>query len=256
MAYLEELFGLEGKTAFVTGGAQGIGKAVALGMARCGMNVAIVDVNRVKAEEVAHEIAALGVRSLALVADVTSVEDTDRMVEAVVGGFGRLDVAFNNAGIASNPPSEDVPLGEWKKVIDVNLIGVFLTARAAGRKMIAAGGGSIINTASMSGHIVNRPQPQSAYNASKAGVIQLTKSLAVEWAPHKVRVNSISPGYIATELIEHVRKDWRDSWMAQSVTPNMGRPEDLVAGVLYLASDAARFTTGADLVMDGGFTLV
>jgi len=256
MAYLDELFGLKGKTAFVTGGAQGIGKVVALGMARSGMDVAIVDINKEKAEEAAHEVAACGVRSLALTADVTSAEEVDRMIEAVVSGFGRLDVAFNNAGIASNLPSESTPFAEWKKVIDVNLIGVFLTARAAGRQMIAQGGGAIVNTASMSGHIVNRPQPQSAYNASKSGVIQLTRSLAVEWAPHKVRVNSISPGYIRTEMTVHVRRDWQDSWMAQSVTPAMGRPEDLVAGVLYLASDAAAFTTGADLVMDGGFTVV
>lgn len=256
MAYLDELFGLAGKAAFVTGGAQGIGKVVALGMARAGMDVAIVDINKQKAEEAAHEIAACGVRSLALTADVTSPDDVDHMVEAVAAGFGRIDVAFNNAGIASNLPSETSPLADWRKVIDVNLIGVFLTARAAGRRMIAAGGGSIINTASMSGHIVNRPQPQSAYNASKAGVIQLTKSMAVEWAPHKVRVNSISPGYIKTEMTVHVRRDWQDSWMAQSVMPVMGRPEDLIAGVLYFASNAAAFTTGADLVMDGGFTVV
>lgn len=255
MAYLDELFGLAGKAAFVTGGAQGIGKVVALGMAKAGMDVAIVDVNKQTAEEVAHEIAALGVKSLAVVADVTSVEDTDRMIASVVGGLGHLEVAFNNAGIANNLPSAETPLADWKRVVDVNLVGVFLTARAAGRHMIAHGGGSIVNTASMSGHIVNRPQPQSAYNASKAGVIQLTKSLAVEWAPHKVRVNSISPGYIATEMTVHVRKDWRESWMRQSITPVMGTPQDLVAGVLYLASDAAGFTTGADLVMDGGFTV-
>ncbi|WP_319533012.1 SDR family oxidoreductase [uncultured Cohaesibacter sp.] len=256
MAYIEELFGLKGKKGFVTGGAQGIGKVVATGMARCGMDVAIVDVNKEKAEEAAHQIEALGVRSMALVCDVTSAEAVDATVDTIATGFGGLDFAFNNAGIANNTPTEDIDLKDWQKVIDVNLIGVFLTARAAGRKMIASGGGSIINTASMSGHIVNRPQPQSAYNASKAGVIQLTKSMAIEWAPHKVRVNCISPGYIRTEMTVHVRQDWQDSWMRQSVLPSMGTPEDLVAGVLYLASDAAAFTTGSDLVMDGGFTVV
>ncbi|SKA16654.1 SDR family oxidoreductase [Consotaella salsifontis] len=257
MSYLEKLFALQGKSAFVTGGAQGIGKSVALGMAQCGMNVAIIDLNKQKAEEAAHEVEKAGVKALALSLDVTSPEDTDAMIAPIVGAFGRLDVAFNNAGIANNAPSESIDFSEWKKVIDVNLVGVFLTARAAGRQMIAqGGGGSIVNTASMSAHIVNRPQPQSAYNASKAGVIQLTKSLAVEWAPHGIRVNSISPGYIRTEMTGNLREDWRRSWLEQSVTPVMGTPENLVGGVLYLASDCAAFTTGADLVMDGGFTVV
>ena len=256
MSYLDKLFGLEGKTAFITGGAQGIGKTVALGMAKCGMDVAIVDVNLAKAEDTAHEISALGVRALALKVDVTSAAEVDRMVGTIVKEFGSLNVALNNAGIANNIPCKDLSESDWRRVIDVNLTGVFLTARAAGRHMITQGGGSIINTASMSGHIVNRPQPQSAYNASKAGVIQLTKSMAVEWAPHRVRVNCISPGYIKTEMTVHVRQDWQDSWLRQSVTPAMGIPEHLVAGVLYLASEAAAFTTGADLVMDGGFTIV
>ncbi|CAB3779175.1 Galactitol 2-dehydrogenase [Paraburkholderia ultramafica] len=256
MSYLDELFGLTGKSAFITGGAQGIGKAVALAMARSGMNVAIVDVNQAKADEVAEEIEGRGVKALALKVDVTNAAEVDSMMTQIVGKFGRLDVALNNAGIANNTPAETLDLADWKKVIDVNLNGVFLTARAAARQMIAQGGGSIINTASMSAHIVNRPQTQSVYNTSKAGVIQLTKSLAVEWARHKVRVNSISPGYIKTEMTVHVRQDWQDSWMSQSVTPAMGLPEDLIGGVLYLASDAAAFTTGADLVMDGGFTVV
>ena len=256
MSYLERLFGLKGKTAFVTGGAQGIGKVVALGMANCGMDVAIIDVNKEKAEEVADQIAKLGVKSLALAIDVTSVQEVDKMMAVIIAKFGKLDVAFNNAGIVNNIPSESIDYADWKKVIDVNLSGVFLTAQAAGRQMIIQGGGSIINTASMSGHIVNRPQTQSAYNASKAGVIQLTKSLAVEWAPYKIRVNCISPGYIRTEMTLQVRQDLQDSWMQQSVTPAMGTPEDLVGGVLYLASNAAAFTTGEDLVMDGAFTAV
>jgi NAD(P)-dependent dehydrogenase (short-subunit alcohol dehydrogenase family) len=256
MSYLEELFGLQGKTAFVTGGAQGIGKVVALGMAGCGMNVAVIDVNQQKADEVAHQIAKLGVAAMALKVDVTVADEVDKMMDLIVQKFGRLDVALNNAGIADNTPSESVAFQDWKRVIDVNLNGVFLTARAAGRQMIAQGGGTIINTASMSAHIVNRPQAQCAYNASKAGVIQLTKSLAVEWAVHKIRVNCISPGYIKTEMIANVRQDWQSAWLQQSVTAAMGTPEDLVGGVLYLASDAAAFTTGADLVMDGGFTIV
>ena len=256
MSHLEQLFGLRGKTAFVTGGAQGIGKVIALNMAKCGMDVAIIDLNQEKAEEVADQIAKLGVKSLALKVDVTSPEEVDAMMLAIVEKFGKLDVAFNNAGICAHSPSESIDYKEFAKVVEVNLNGVFLTARAAGKQMIRQGGGSIINTASMSGHIVNRPQCQSAYNASKAAVIQLTKSLAVEWAPHKIRVNCISPGYIKTEMTMLVRQELQDSWLRQSVTPAMGTPEDLVGGILYLASDAAAFTTGADLVMDGAFTVV
>lgn len=256
MGYLEEMFHLTGKRAFVTGGAQGIGKTVALHMAKCGIDVAIVDMNQEKAEAVAHEIENIGVKALAIKTDVTSEDDVNTMMAAIISEFGGIDVALNNAGIANNEESDHVPFDHWKHVIDVNLNGVFLTARAAGREMIKQKHGSIINTASMSGHIVNRPQPQSAYNASKAGVIMLTKSLAVEWAKYNIRVNSISPGYITTEMTAHVRKDWRDSWIEQSVISSLGTPEDLVAAVLYLASDAAPFTTGTDIVIDGGFTIV
>ena len=256
MGHLEEMFGLAGKKAFVTGGAQGIGKALAVHMAKCGMDVAIVDVKKEKAEAVAHEIENLGVKALVIQADVTSEADVEKMMATVMAEFQRIDVALNNAGIVNQEASEDVPYDHWKRVIDVNLNGIFLTARAAGREMIKQKAGSIINTASMSGHIVNRPQPQSSYNASKAGVILLTKSLAVEWAKYNVRVNCISPGYIATELTIHLRKEWLDSWIEQSVMPTLGTPDNLVAAVLYLASDAAPFTTGTDIVIDGGFTSV
>jgi len=148
-------------------------------------------------------------------------------------------------------------LDEWNAVVDVNLTGVFLTAQAAGRLMIAQGtGGSIINTASMSGHIVNRPQPQCAYNASKAGVIMLTKSLAVEWAKYKIRVNSISPGYIGTELIMNAPhlKALIEVWEKDSPFGRLGRPDELQAIVVYLAGECASFTSGADFVVDGAFT--
>ncbi len=180
------------------------------------------------------------------------------MMDQFLQAFGRLDVAFCNAGICINAPAEDMSFEQWKKVIDINLTGVFLNAQAAGKIMLEQGGGSIINTASMSAHIVNHPQPQCAYNASKAGVIQLTKSLAVEWATRNVRVNSISPGYMGTELtlnspsLQPLIKQWNE----MTPTKRMGKPEELQSICVYLAGDTSSFTTGSDFVVDGGFTSI
>ncbi len=184
---------LDGKKIFVTGGARGIGKSVAAAFAEAGADVAIVDVDLPEAQKTAEELReATGAETIAIKADVTRPEDVNEMIRTIRKAFGRIDVAFCNAGICMNIPAEEMTYEQWKKVIDINLGGVFLTAQAAGKVMIEQGGGSIINTASMSAHIVNVPQPQCSYNASKAGVIQLTKSLAIEWAGKNVRVNSIS----------------------------------------------------------------
>jgi NAD(P)-dependent dehydrogenase (short-subunit alcohol dehydrogenase family) len=250
-----EMFSLVGKKAFVTGGAQGIGRSAALALGEAGADVAVVDVDEALAEKTAAEVERLGVRSIAVKCDVTDPASVDAMIRRVVEELGTVDIAFNNAGICVNERAEDMSFDSWKKVIDVNLTGVFLTARAAGRVMIAKGGGSIVNTASMSGHIVNRPQPQSAYNASKAGVIMLTKSLAVEWAPHKVRVNSISPGYVGTAMTLKATQ-WIPLWEADTPVKRMGQPEELMAALVYLAGDGSSFTTGADIVIDGAFTCV
>jgi NAD(P)-dependent dehydrogenase (short-subunit alcohol dehydrogenase family) len=248
-------FVLKGKKAYVTGGAKGIGRSAALAFAEAGADVAIVDTDLDNAKEAAREITALGVRSLAVRADVTESADVDRMMAEILGSFGSLDIAFNNAGICINEKAEEMSFESWKKVIDVNLTGVFLTARAAGKAMIPRRRGSIINTASMSGHIVNVPQPQCAYNASKAGVIMLTKSLAVEWAPYGIRVNSISPGYIGTKMTLSATQ-WIPTWESLTPVKRMGRPEELVAALVYLAGDGAGFTTGSDMVIDGAFTSV
>ena len=247
---------LSNKTAYVTGGARGIGKAVALGMAKAGADVAIADIDVVTAEAVVKEIEAMGRRSMAISCDVTSPESAQAMVDKIVSEWGRLDIAFNNAGICINTPAETMTPTEWKKVIDINLSGVFYTSQAAGRAMIAQKGGSIINTASMSGHIVNSPQPQCAYNASKAAVMMLTKSLAVEWVSHNVRVNSLSPGYIGTEMTKSAPGEWKDRWMDLSPGGRMGTPEELVGAVLYLADSASSFTTGMDMVVDGAFSCI
>ncbi|GAB6275551.1 MAG: SDR family oxidoreductase [Rectinema sp.] len=246
---------LKGKKAYVTGGARGIGKCAARAFAEEGAAVAIVDVNLEEAERTAREIKALGGRVMAVRADVTNPAEVDHMIEVILAEFGDIDIAFNNAGICINENADTMSFESWKKVIDVNLTGVFLTAQAAGRVMIKKRKGSIINTASMSGHIVNVPQPQCAYNASKAGVILLTKSLAVEWAPYNVRVNCISPGYIATEMTLSA-KQWIPIWESQTPIKRMGKPEELTSALIYLAGDGASFTTGSDLVIDGAFTCV
>lgn len=248
---------LDGKSIFVTGGAKGIGKSVATAFAEAGANLAIVDMDYDLAVKTAKEIEeANGVKVIAIKADVTKQDEVDAMINTMLDTFGKLDVAYCNAGIGVNIPAEEMTQEQWQRVINVNLTGVFLTAQAAGKVMIQQGGGSIINTASMSGHIVNIPQPQCAYNSSKAGVLQLTKSLAVEWATKNVRVNSISPGYIGTELTlnDPKLKPMIEKWNELTPMHRMGKPEELQAISVYLAGDASSFTTGADFAIDGGYT--
>ena len=248
---------LDGKAIYVTGGASGIGKCAAMGFAEAGANVAIVDLNLEGAQKVADEIAAAtGSKTIAIQCDVTKEEEVQAMVDKVVETYGKLDACYNNAGICINAPAEEMTYAQWSKVIDVNLNSVFLCSTIAGKVMLEQGYGSIINTASMSGHIVNVPQPQCAYNASKAGVIMLTKSLAVEWAKKNVRVNSISPGYIGTELIMNAPhlKPLMEEWNAMAPMGRVGKPEELQSILVYLAGDSCPFTTGSDIIVDGAFT--
>ncbi|WP_110928745.1 SDR family oxidoreductase [Bacillus massiliglaciei] len=250
---------LDEKKIFVTGGARGIGKSVATAFCEAGADVAIVDLDIEEAQKTAEELKENhGVQAIAIKADVTKPEDVNGMIDQILKAFGRIDVAFCNAGICLNVPAEEMTFEQWKKVIDINLTGVFLTAQAAGKVMIKQGGGSIINTASMSGHIVNVPQPQCSYNASKAGVIQLTKSLAVEWAQKNVRVNCISPGYMGTELTLNSPslQPLIEQWNQMAPLKRMGRPEELQSICVYLAGDTSSFTTGSDFVIDGAFTCI
>ncbi|MFS0725218.1 SDR family oxidoreductase [Paenibacillus sp. 1P07SE] len=258
MGILEKMR-LDGKAAFVTGGARGIGKSIATALAEAGADVAIVDLDIEEAQRTAEELRVLGRQAIAVKTDVTSPADVGAMMEEIIASFGKLDIAFCNAGICINAPASEMTYEQWSKVIDINLSGVFLTAQAAGKQMLKQGhGGSIITTASMSAHIVNIPQPQCSYNASKAGVIQLTKSLAVEWAEQGIRVNSISPGYIGTELILNspALTSLIEQWNAMSPMRRMGRPDELQAIAVYLAGDASSFATGGDFIIDGAFTCV
>ena len=256
MSILEKM-SLEGKVGFVTGAARGIGKQTAYAFAEAGADIAIVDIDIETASETAAEIAeATGKKVIAIKADMTDEEQVRSMVDRVVAELGGLNFCHANAGICINAPAEEMTYEQWLKVINVNLNSIFLTDTIAGRYMLSHGGGSIINTASMSGHIVNVPQPQCAYNASKAGVILLTKSLAVEWAKRGVRVNCISPGYIGTELITSSEElvPLIEKWNSMSPVGRLGRPQELQSICVYLAGDTSTFTTGSDIVVDGAFT--
>lgn len=252
-SYLEQLFSLRGQVALVTGAARGIGQTVAFGLARAGAEVCALD--RLDAGATVKSIQDAGGRAFSLTADVTDEAQVEAAATEVIRRTGRIDIVFNNAGIGPHKAATEMSAAEWRQVVDVNLTGVFLVARATGRLMIERGiRGSIINMASMSATIVNVPQLQAAYNASKAGVRHLSKTLAVEWAPYGIRVNSLSPGYIATPMVVGISPEMKQAWESRIPLRRMGTPEELVGAVIYLASGAASYTSGHDLVADGGYT--
>ncbi len=251
-------FRLDGRFALVTGGGQGIGRAYAHALGQAGASVAVVDVSLSHAEEVAGELTAKGVDAIAFRADVTKADQVQPMVDAVLKKWGHLTIGVNNAGIGQWVAAEDMLEKDWDRMLDLNLKGVFLCAQAEARIMLKAGYGKIINTASMTGTAVVRPQNQAHYNASKAGVIHLTRSLAGEWASRGIRVNSISPGYTRTKLVDDllqtpVGKEMLPQWLALTPMHCIGDVTDLQGAVVYLASEASDFMTGNDLIIDGGY---
>jgi len=250
-------FRLDGKTAVVTGASTGIGKRVALAYAQAGAQVAIAARHADALEEAARDIAATGVGAVLPVAcDVTQPEQAADLVDRVTREFGGVDIAVCNAGIVSLNALLDMPLDEFQSIQNTNVNGVFLSAQAAAQAMVGqARGGVIITTASMSGHVVNIPQQEGHYCASKAAVIQLTKAMAVEFAAHNIRVNSVSPGYILTELVEPYT-EYHALWAPRIPMRRLGRPEELMGLYLYLASDASSYMTGSDIVIDGGYTCI
>ena len=252
-------FRLEGRKLVVTGGARGIGYAIARTAARAGAAVTLIDLEQTSVEAAAAKLRSEvnGAEVLTEICDVSSYEQVCAAAKGLEARWGSTDTLVNNAGIAYHAPAETMSVAEWDRMLQVNLSGVFYCSQVFGVPMIAAGSGAIVNIASMSGLIVNRPQPQVAYNVAKAGVIMLTKSLAAEWAPHGVRVNAVAPGYTRTDLIEHlVESDMaRDYWIGGTPLGRMGSTDEIANTVLFLASDAASFVTGETLVVDGGYTL-
>ena len=256
----KKIFNLEGRTAIVTGGSRGIGKALAEGLAAHGADVAIVVRSTVdRAEAVANDIRASGRKAMVIKADVSIEEDTARVAAEVIAKWGRIDILVNNAGVIFPGNAETYSLADWRRTMAVNLEGVFLMSQAAGLQMIKQKKGSIITIGSMSGIIVNWPFRHTAYNVSKAGVHMLTKGLATEWAEHNIRVNAIAPGYIRTELTDEVLREHPDvvnnKWAKDAVMNRIGSVEELVGATVYLASDSASFTTGEIVTIDGGLTL-
>jgi len=248
---VRDAFDLPGMVAIVTGGNAGLGKA----LAEVGARVAVVARTHERSEAVVQDIMDRGGEAIVIDADVTRRADVERMLDEVTACLGPVDVLVNNAGLCYHRPALDVSEVEWRAVFDVNVNGLWYCAQTVGRQMVERRRGAIINIGSISGYIVNRPQMQPAYNASKAAVHQLTKSLAAEWTPYNVRVNAMAPGYVKTEMAPVDRPEFHRYWIEDAPMGRYATPEELGPTLVYLASDASRFMTGSILVIDGGYTL-
>lgn len=249
---------LDGRVAVVTGGAQGIGAACAEALAEAGALVVIADMNAAAAAAATEALIAKGYKADSLTVNVTKSAEVNAAAAEVIKRHGRVDVLVNNAGVAkSDVRAEDTSDEHWRFHMDVNLDGLFWCCRAFGNEMLKQGSGAIVNIGSMSGLIVNKPQPQSFYNASKAAVHHLSKSLAAEWASRGVRVNAVAPTYIETPLTAFgIEEDpeMYQAWLDMTPMGRVGQPEEIASVVHFLASDAASLMTGAIVVADGGYT--
>lgn len=250
-------FSLTDQVAIVTGGGQGLGREMALALSEVGANIVIAARRTESAFSTKKEIESNNVKCRVIKTDIRNESDVISMANQVMDEFGRIDILVNNAGIWRGDDAEKVTSEDWREVIDVNLTGAFIVSREVGKVMLERGKGSIINVSSMSGLIVNTPQNQCAYNASKGGLIMLTKSLATEWAKRGVRVNAICPGYMRTEMSEdrYQRKDPAiDRWFSMTPMGRSGMANELKGIVVFLASDTSSFVTGSTMLIDGGYT--
>ncbi len=254
--YLEKLK-LDGKVAVVTGAGQGIGAACARALGEAGATVIVADMMADRVEASVGELKKLGLKAHGVKLDVTQSKEVDSVAAQIIKQHGRVDILVNNAGVArSDVKAEDTSDAHWRHHMDVNLDGLFWCCRAFGRQMLKQKSGSIVNIGSMSGFIVNKPQPQSFYNASKAAVHHLTRSLAAEWAKSGVRVNAVAPTYIETPLTSfgiRENKAMYETWLEMTPMGRVGQPDEIASVVHFLASDAASLMTGSIVLADGGY---
>ena len=251
---MKELFQLENKIAIVTGSTKGLGKGMAMQLAKYGASIVVVSRNQSECDTVAHEISKLGVKTLPIAADLVKSEDIQKLTEKTLEYFGRIDILVNNAGTSITKKAEDLTIDDWDRVIDLNLKNVFFCAQSVGKVMIQQKSGKIINIASTLGLVAEKLV--LPYCVSKGGVIQMTRALGLEWAKHNIQVNAICPGYVITDINKEILEDERVSkhLLSKIVMKRFGEIDEISGAAVFLASKASDYMTGQTITIDGGWT--